>query len=169
MTTYVILKNPNIKKHLQNEYNTNEEVIVTERLDFNCLKKGDIVIGNLRINTIAEICRLGCAYYNLRVNSDAEIDFETLSLEEMALHGVAFEQFKVFKNDNPTSDELEIFPWSENQQDFLMGVFPEEKFKMGINFSHKGLTVKMSSPQSKSEQHLKIRADISGKWVITQN
>ncbi len=68
-----------------------------EHLNTSQLQAGDIIIGTLPINLIAEVCQKGGRYLHLSMDLPAEARGKELTPEEMVSYNARLEEYKALK------------------------------------------------------------------------
>lgn len=91
MTTYFISRHQGAKDwaELQNI----KVDLVQSHLDIDQLKAGDVVIGTLPINMVAQLCVLGAKYYHLTLHLSEELRGKELTAQDMLDAGAKIEQY----------------------------------------------------------------------------
>jgi len=74
-----------------------------QHLDPGMLRPGDLVIGTLPVNLIAEIQRLGCGYVHLSLELPAELRGRELSAEQLDACGARLRAYEVKELPLPTA------------------------------------------------------------------
>ena len=59
----------------------------------NLVKKGDIVIGSLPIDSISKICALGGVYYNIEVDSKPSVFNPALTRKDLEAYGMRLTRY----------------------------------------------------------------------------
>lgn len=70
---------------------------VQSHLDINTVQAGDIVIGTLPINLVAELCQRGASYYHLTLSLSKQLRGKELTAADMQNAGATIEQFIAHK------------------------------------------------------------------------
>lgn len=93
MTTYFISRHQGAKDwaRLQNI----EVDMVQSHLEMSDIQSGDVVVGTLPVNLVAELCERGARYYHLTLNLPEHLRGKELNAEDMQAAGAKVEQFFV--------------------------------------------------------------------------
>lgn len=93
MTTYFISRHQGAVDWVASQ---NIDVdVVQAHLDVSKIMSNDVVIGNLPINLVAEICERGAEYVHLTITVPEHLRGKELSEEDLKNHNASLEKFSV--------------------------------------------------------------------------
>jgi CRISPR-associated protein Csx16 len=95
MTTYFISRHAGAIEWAQQQ-----DIKVDQQLshfDPNITQKGDVIIGTLPINLVAEVNQRGGEYFHLTLALPSEMRGKELSANELAQYGATLEAYKAIK------------------------------------------------------------------------
>jgi len=93
MTTYFISRHRGAKEWIEQQ-----GILIDQSMthfDPKCVIKGDIVIGTLPVNLIAEICQRKGRYLHLAMQLPAEMRGKELSMADMNLYQACLKEYHV--------------------------------------------------------------------------
>lgn len=98
-TTYIVSRHPATVEWIRNEGFSNP-ILIEHFTDSNMLElvEGDIVIGNLPLSIISEICEKNVAYYNISFeNLSKDKRGRELALDEIIEAGINIKRYLVLE------------------------------------------------------------------------
>jgi len=93
MTTYFVSRHTGAMVWAKNE--AIKVDVQLEHLEINNLKAGDIVLGSLPVNLVAELNKMGVRYFHLSLPLPADLRGKEISAEMMRDLGARLDEFKV--------------------------------------------------------------------------
>jgi CRISPR-associated protein Csx16 len=93
MTTYFVTRHLGAREWAQQRGITVDDLV--DHLDMAQVKDGDVVIGTLPVNLVAEVCARGGRYLHLSLGLPPEMRGKELSAEDMERLGARLEKYRV--------------------------------------------------------------------------
>jgi CRISPR-associated protein Csx16 len=94
MTTYFVTRHPGAREWAQQQGITVDTQV--DHLNVAQVKVGDVVIGTLPVNLVAEVCARGGRYYlHLALDLPPGVRGKELSVEDMERLGARLEKYRV--------------------------------------------------------------------------
>lgn len=95
MTTYFVTRHPGAVEWAARQGLTVDQVV--EHLEPVVVQAGDLVIGTLPVNLVAEICARRGRYFHLCLDLPPDKRGRELTADEMQAHGARIEEYRVEK------------------------------------------------------------------------
>ena len=123
------------------------------------VEPGDVVIGTLPINLVAEVNRLGATYQHLSMDLPAEARGKELTADDMDQYGARLETFYAASPDHATADVL-VGEWV----DFAGEYGPERDYRVRSDLTIQGAVLKLFGENTETRDVYIER--IPGAWRI---
>jgi CRISPR-associated protein Csx16 len=98
MTTYFVTRHLGAREWARQRGITVDNLV--DHLDMAQVKDGDVVIGTLPVNLVAEVCARGGRYLHLSLDLPPEMRGKELSAENMERLGARIEEYRVNRVDH---------------------------------------------------------------------
>lgn len=93
MTTYFVTRHPGARDWAAGAGIGVERVV--DHLDVDWIGRGDVVIGSLPVNLVAQVCERGGRYLHLSLDLPPQARGRELSAEDMERFGARIEEYRV--------------------------------------------------------------------------
>jgi CRISPR-associated protein Csx16 len=123
------------------------------------VEPGDMVIGTLPINLVAEVNQRGGTYQHLSINLPADARGKELTADNMDKYGARLETFYAASKDQATADVL-VGEWV----DFAGEYGPERDYRVRANLTIQGAILKLFGENTETRDVYVER--IPGAWRI---
>lgn len=97
MTVYFVSRHPGAQEWAAQEGISIDRQV--EHLEIPDIRPGDLVLGSLPVNRVAELCARGARYLHLSLDLTAQLRGRELSAAQMRAAGARLEEFRVERVD----------------------------------------------------------------------